>query len=276
MQTTGSPVISLRGMGMFRLSEEARGNARPQTYVNYLTCLFFLAYGFIMLDAGGAPYFLDVLMSELHITAAQYAALNAVVWCAKALSSVVAGIVMDRTGLRKRLLAPLLIAAGMFSISTCFATSYAMLIILRFLCGCCIGPTLTIAVSIVAKNLMRDDLGTRSGIISAGSAVIASAFGPMILTRVAVRHTWRGAYLLTGGLVLAAGILALLSVKEVRCEKLVPANKEAGIFIPALRKLFRERAFVICLIIGIFECAGKLTMSVFGPLYLIDIMGVET
>lgn len=251
-------------------------NLRAHAYVNYISILFFLVYGVMMLDASGITYYSDVLMQELGITASQYSTLNAAVWCTKAVSSIVVGILADRTGLRKWLLVPLLIAAGAFSICTSFANSYVAILVLRFMWGMCVGSTLSMLVSIVGKNLVKNDYGFRSGFISCGSAVIANTLGPILLTHIVLQFSWRAAFLLTGFLLFVMGLTIQFSVKEVQCEKLAATENALKVFWSSLRELCRNRSFMLCLWIGIFECAAKLAITIFAPLYLTDIMGIDT
>jgi len=252
-----------------------REKTRSSAYVNYLSVLFFLIYGFMMLGADGITFFADVFMKELQITASQYSILNSAVWCTKAISSVVIGILADRTGRRKVWIVPSLILAGIFSVLSAMVNSFWPLLVLRFLWGCCVGATLSMLVSILGKNLVKDDFGKRSGFVSAGSAVIASTLGPILLTAVAIRFTWRGAFALTGILLLAATIVMQFTVKEVSYEKMTSANGVGG-FLSALGELVKNRTFMLCLLIGVFECAGKLTLTIFGPLYLTDVAGIGT
>lgn len=245
-------------------------------YINYLSALFFLIYGLMMLGADGITFFADVFMKELHISAAQYSVLNSAVWCTKALSSIVVGILADRSGKRKCWIVPSLIAAGVLSILSAMVNSFVPLLILRFLWGCCVGATLSMLVSILKKNLIKDDFGKRSGFVSAGSAVIASTLGPVFLTAVAMKFTWRGAFVLNGILLLAATLTMQFTVQEVFYEKQISKGNGIRGFGAALGKLLQNRTFVLCLLIGVFECAAKLTLTIFGPLYLTNVAGVST
>ncbi len=250
--------------------------SRSAAYVNYLSVLFFLIYGFMMLGADGITFFADVFMKELHITASQYSALNSAVWCTKAVSSVVIGILADRTGKRKIWIVPSLILASVFSILSALVNSFVPLLVLRFLWGCCVGATLSMLVSILGKNLVKNDFGKRSGFVSAGSAVIASTLGPILLTAVAMRFTWRGAFVLNGLLLLVATLIMQVTVREVSFEKQTSDGKKAGSFFAALGELLKNRTFLLCLFIGVFECAAKLTLTIFGPLYLTNVAGIGT
>ena len=239
-------------------------------YVNYLSLLFFLTYGIIMLDASSVTFFFFFFMEQLHISTAQYAALNAVVWMAKAVSSIVVGLIANRTGHRKRYLAPLLLIAGVSSMLVVFAGSFFAILILRLLCGLCIGATLSMEMAILAKNISGRDYGLRSGFVSAGSAVIASALGPVLLTGIVMRWSWDSAFLFTGGMTFLMGVLVQCTVREVYFERQPRVDKNRDITV-----LLHNPVFLCCLLLGIFETAGKMILSTFGPLYLTEIMGLH-
>lgn len=247
-----------------------------EAYINFLTVLFFFVYGTMMLDASGITYYSDILMQELSITASQYSALNAAVWCAKAISSIVVGALADRWGMRKRIIVPLTIFAGALSLLTSFAPTYLAVLVLRFLWGLCVGSMLSMLVSILSNNLVKNDFGFRSGFVSAGSAVIASTVGPILLTALVQRFSWRASFALTGTLLLSLGILVQLSVKEVRLEAQKVKDNSIGSFLPSMKALWKNRTFVLCFLIGLFECAGKLAITIFAPLYLTEVAGIST
>lgn len=247
-----------------------------EAYINYLTVLFFFVYGTMMLDASGITYYADILMQELSITASQYSALNAAVWSAKAISSIAVGTLADRRGLRKRFVVPLTVSAGVLSLLTSFASTYPVILALRFLWGLCVGSMLSMLVSILSNNLVKNDFGFRSGFVSAGSAVIASTMGPVLLTALVQRYSWRSSFILTGVMLLSMGVLMQLSVKEVQLAAVKQSRNTAGDFLKSTSQLWKNRTFVLCFLIGLFECAGKLAITIFAPLYLTEVAGIST
>lgn len=243
-------------------------------YLNYLTIVFFLAYGFIMLDASGVTFVSDVLMSELGITVSQYSFLSSIVWCTKAFSSIFIGFLASRTVKRKIFLSPLLILAGILSILVALTNSFKLILIFKFCSGFCIGASLSMMVSIVQSNLIKKDLGSRSGFISCGSAVISSACGPIILNWLAINYSWRGVFIFTGSVLFLVGSLIQFSVKEIQNPEIKKVTKTTT-KLPITR-LFTNRCFLLCLFLGVFETAGKMIITIFAPVYLTSIVGVET
>lgn len=264
---------------MGRMGRKMKSRAKGvggETYINFLTVLFFVVYGTMMLDASGITYYSDILMRELSITPSQYSALNAAVWCSKAISSIAVGALADRWGMRKRFVAPLTICAGALSLCTSLASTYETMLIFRFLWGMCVGSMLSMLVSILGNNLVKNDFGMRSGFVSSGSAVIASTIGPVLLTSLVQRFSWRASFLLTGGLLLSLGILMQFCVKEVHLEVSAQKGNSVGAFLKSTGALWKNRTFVLCFLIGLFECAGKLAITIFAPLYVTEVAGIST
>lgn len=247
-----------------------------EAYINFLTVLFFFVYGTMMLDASGITYYSDILMRELSISPSQYSALNAAVWCAKAISSIAVGALADQRGLRKRFVVPLTVSAGVLSLLTSFASTYPVILTLRFLWGLCVGSMLSMLVSILSCNLVKNDFGFRSGFVSAGSAVIASTVGPVLLTALVQRFSWRASFVLTGTMLLSMGLLMQFSVNEVQLDAVRQRGSTTGDFVKLTAQLWKNRTFVLCFLIGLFECAGKLAITIFAPLYLTEVVGIGT
>ena len=129
-------------------------------------------------------------------------------------------------------------------------------------------------VSIIKKNLVKDDFGARSGFVSCGSAVLCSTLGPMILTAIVLKWSWRGAFCFTGLMLLLLGLLMQFTVREVEYPVVRKTGSQSGGNV--LKALFTNRVFVLCLVIGIFETAGKMSLTIFGPVYLTEICGLDT
>lgn len=268
-------IASSREKIMSQASSKTKAEKRSISYLNYICVLFFLSYGMLSLDASSVSYISDVIMKELGISVSQYSVLSSSIWCTKAFSSIALGILADRLGKRKILLGPLLIVAGVLSILTSLSNDFALILTYRLLCGFCIGASLSMMVSIVKKNLVKNDFGARSGFVSCGSALISSTLGPIVLAFIVLSFYWRGSFVFTGSTLLALGILIQLTVKEVSYPVKINAGKQMG-FFTSFRRLLANRTFVLCLLIGIFETAGKMSITIFGPVYLTDVCLAST
>jgi Na+/melibiose symporter-like transporter len=132
-------------------------------------------------------------------------------------------------------------------------------------------------LNVISKNLVREDYGTRNGIIGGGSTVISGTMGPILLAALATYFAWNSAFLLTGVLLVVLALLILFTVQEVDCE--VKTTRDRGGFrgyLNSVKELFQNRAFVLCFVIGLLETTGNLCLGVFMPLYFSEVMGFDT
>ena len=247
---------------------------KSSLYVDFLTVLFFLTYGVKTLDAQCVTYFSEQLIEKLHFSTAQYSSLSALYWLSYAISAVVIGFLTRKTGKRKALLAPCVCLAGIVSLLTSTASSYYELACYRFLSGLCLGSGQSMMLALIAKNLIKNDYGARSGVVNCGSAIIGSAIGPVLIAQITKFGSWKTSFVLTGILFLICGLSTTFFVREVSFE-IVPDNNSDRKRSSLYKELFKNHNFVLCLCIGMLETMAKICMSVFLPLYYSDLMGFD-
>lgn len=243
-------------------------------YVDFLTVLFFLTYGVKTLDAQCVTYFSEQLIEGLHFTTSQYSSLSALYWLSYAISAISIGLITRKTGKRKALLAPSVCLAGIVALLTSAARSYFELALCRVLSGLCLGSSQSMMLALIAKNLVRNDYGARSGVVNCGSAIIGSAIGPILIAQITKFGSWKTSFLLTGGMFLICGICTMLFVKEVSFETM-PVSGEKRKSSAAFMGLLSNHNFLLCLCIGMLETMAKICISVFLPLYYSDVMAFD-
>lgn len=243
-------------------------------YVDFLTALFFLTYGVKTLDAQCVTYFSEQLIEGLHFTTAQYSSLSALYWLSYAISAIAIGLVTRKTGKRKALLAPSVCLAGIVAFFTSAACNYFELALCRFLSGLCLGACQSMMLALIAKNLVRNDYGARSGVVNCGSAIIGSTIGPILIAQITKFGSWKTSFLLTGGMFLLCGICTAFFVREVSFE-IMPVVDTQPKRSTAFKALLSNHNFVLCLCIGMLETMAKICISVFLPLYYSDTMGLD-
>ena len=246
-------------------------------YVNYLTGLFLMVSGMKALSGECVTFFSDKLIHDLHFTTSQYSSMTALYYLSFGVSSIVIGALVSRSRRRKAFLVPMTLMVGVFSILASQTSSYWGLAACRFGTGVFTGSSQAMMLNVISKNLVREDYGTRNGIIGGGSTVISGTMGPILLAALATYFAWNSAFLLTGVLLAALSLLILFTVKEVDCE--VKTSRGPGGFLgylSSVKELFQNRAFVLCFVIGLLETTGNLCLGVFMPLYYSEVMGFDT
>jgi Sugar phosphate permease len=247
-------------------------NINKKDYGLMISIIFFLNWGFIFLDRLTVSLTSEVLMKTLSLSPLQFSSLTAISTLAFAISSIVMGIVSDRTGWRKRILVPFTIAAGVISFSCSFTSSYTTLLILRTLVGFFQGPVMTLMIAILAQRSSKGTFGRNAGIVAAGVAVIANTLGPILITQTITAFDLFTVFKITGLLQIVIGIVVAMSIKEVEVSK-TDNNKQVK---SSMGQLFKNKNFVLCTIIGIFCMTGYWTTMIFAPMYLTNIMGMST
>lgn len=244
-------------------------------YVNYITILFMLVLGIKTLDGSCLTYMSDQLITQLGITTGQYSQLSSYYYLSYSLSCICMGFITSRVSKRKVLIASMTILTALTSLATSFVSTYEGLAACRLATGVFQGGSLSIMLSIISKNLVKDDYGARNGFISLGSSVIALSVGPFFFSYMASHFQWNTAYRYTGLVLLALGLMVLVTVKEVNVQV---SRKSSGgsSFQTTLKECLHSKVFMACFIIGILETISNLSISVFRPIYYSDVMGFDT
>ena len=259
------------------MTQERLEQRKKLRYVNYLTALFLLVSGMKALSGECVTFFSDKLIHDLNFTTSQYSSMTSLYYLSFGTSSIVIGALVSRSRRRKVYLVPMTLMVGVFSILASMTQSYWGLAACRFGTGIFTGSSQAMMLNIISKNLVREDYGTRNGIIGGGSTVISGTMGPVVLAALATYYAWNSAFLLTGILLAGLALLILFTVQEVDCEPKASRGRGglAG-YLSSVKELFQNRAFVLCFIIGLLETTGNLCLSVFMPLYFSEVMGFDT
>ncbi|MED9822271.1 MAG: MFS transporter [Christensenellales bacterium] len=242
-------------------------------YANYITALFLLILGMKTLDGAGLTYMSEKLMDQLRMSSGQYSKLSAYYYLSYSLSCILAGMIASHIPQRKILIAVMTIAVGVISICTSMVTTYAQLVMCRLATGLFQGGSMSYMLAIIAKNLVENEYGMRSGVINLGSSLISLFIGPIYYYYMAEHFRWNTAYLLTGSVILALGVVCLLTVREVHVQTQHQSSSAVG---ETVKECFHSRVFMMCFFIGILETVSNLSISVFRPLYYTEVMGYDS
>lgn len=250
-------------------------NRKKAWYANYITALFLLILGMKTLDGAGLTYMSENVIEQLGITNGQYSKLSSYYYLSYSLSCIVAGVISSCVSRRKILIAAMTFIVGLISIGTSFVTTYPQLVMCRLATGVFQGGSMSFMLAIIAKNLVGNEYGTRSGVINLGSSLISLFVGPIYYYYMAEHFRWNTGYFFTGAALVVLGIVCLFSVKEVH----IQTRRESGATrgeLQIFRECLHSRVFRMCFFIGILETISNLSISVFRPLYYTDIMGFDS
>ena len=242
-------------------------------YANYITALFLLILGMKTLDGAALTYMSESLIEQLGITNGQYSKLSAYYYLSYSLSCIAVGFLSARVSRRKILVAGMTMVVGLISIVTSFVVTYRQLVLCRLATGLFQGGSMSFMLAIIARNLVGNEYGTRSGIINLGSSLISLFVGPVFYYYMAQHFRWNVAYRYTGAAILLLGVVCLFTVREVHIQ--TQPGGGGRVFRQTLRECLHSQVFVMCFFIGILETVSNLSISVFRPLYYTDVMGFD-
>lgn len=243
-------------------------------YINYITALFLLVLGMKSLDGACLTYMSEELTTQLGITTGQYSKLSSYYYLSYSSSCILVGIITSRLSKRKILIAVMTLMTGVVSLITSMVTTYEGLAACRLATGLFQGGSMSIMLSIIAKNLVKDDYGTRNGVINLGSSVIALSVGPVFYAYMAAHFRWNTAYLYTGAFLVVLSIAIFFTVKEVNVE--VQKTSQKHPVVRTIKECIHSKVFIMCFVIGILETVSNLSISVFRPIYYTEVMGFDT
>jgi len=166
------------------------------------------------------------IITELHLSPAQYGLVSGSLFWLFALSSVLVTGWSDRIG-TKKVLAMLATIWAIVQITTVFVFSFPALLLTRVVLGAGEGPSFGTSVSAATPWLPADRRAFGLSVVSFGSAIGPAIFAPT-LTFVIVIVGWRAAFALLGGIGLLWVILWLFVGREHPETRPMPEQEMQG------------------------------------------------
>lgn len=244
-------------------------------YERLMCFIFFLTWGFVFIDKLGINFMMPVISADLGLTNANIGQIGFVTVACYVVSSVVIGILSDKTGYRKRYLVPFIMLTGIGALCGILAQTYNQLLIARAVVGLGEGPILTLMMCINRSVSRPSKIGLNSGIVIAGAAVFGNFISPLVITKLVEFLPWRSIFAICSIPIFLIGIVILLVIKEVPVQASeVSASGEAK--KAPLSGLLSNRNFILCSIIAILGLAGYWTLMLYVPVYLTTVSMLST
>ncbi len=152
------------------------------------------------------------------------------------LASPIWGALADRFG-RKLMVERATFGGALIVLLMAFARSAEELVILRAIQGLITG-TIAALNALVAASVPRDRVGSAMGLLQSGLAG-GVALGPLLGGAVADALGYRAAFYVTASLLLLAGILVLVGVREPRRPRGQPQQEDGGDELRGVVRLWR-------------------------------------
>jgi MFS family permease len=196
--------------------EKSLNRESTKKYQNNIAILFALTWGLVLLDRNAISFLFPTLMKAFNLNNAQTGQIVMVTGFGFVISSLLLTPLADRSGLKKIWLVPVIIFSGIFSGSTAFAGSLAVMLIVRFLTGFADGPIYPLMTSALKIQGDPKKFASYIGLMQLSIGLIAMILGPTLTIQLAIHFNWHYAFIFTSLPTIIVGIIIWFVLKEVK------------------------------------------------------------
>ncbi len=249
------------------------------SYENKMVLTLSLAFGFVMFDRFAIANLASFIMPDLGMNNTQLGLAMSVFAFTWAIVGLFGSYIADRKGSRKALLAGIVMLFSICSMLTGFASSFAMLIVIRLVMGACEGPVMPVSQSFIIPQSTPSRRGFNMGMMQvAAVGLVSTMLGPIIQVALAQSIGWRWTFAITiiPGLIIALMIGKLLINPEtgINDAQEKEEKKEVGEKLSYFQ-ILGHRNIVLSIIGTVFLLCWYICMLTFTPNYLITVKGLD-
>lgn len=236
----------------------------------WICFLLFLATAIVYVDRQVLALTAPKIIATFHLSEEQFGQIIAAFRYSYGLVQIVGGFLVDAYG--PRVVFP--VASGLWStvgILTGLVTTVGMLIGLRFLLG--VGEAFIWPCALKSTNMLLEpkDRPLANGIFNGGAA-LGALVAPVIVTVIAVRWSWRAAFVVTGSMS-ALWLLGWLWVTRHEAQSLKGASFRVRSVLEVVARLLRKPDFWILIVASIVANGVNYYLADWIPLYLVTVRG---
>lgn len=249
------------------------------SYENKMVLTLSLAFGFVMFDRFAIANLASFIMPDLGMNNTQLGLSMSVFAMTWAIVGLFGSYIADRKGSRKALLAAIVMLFSICSMMTGFASSFAMLIVIRLIMGACEGPVMPVSQSFIIPQSTPSRRGFNMGMMQvAAVGLVSTMLGPIVQVALAQSIGWRWTFAITivPGLIIALMIAKLLINPETGINDTQETEeKKEVVEKQSYFQILGHRNIVLSIIGTMFLLCWYVCMLTFTPNYLITVKGLD-
>lgn len=249
------------------------------TYENKIVTIFFFAVGFVFFDRLVINFLMPFIQKDLDLDSAQIGLLASALALTWAIASIIGGRISDKVTSKRLYLVVLVLAFSVASFFQGFASTFAMLVILRLLMGLFEGPIIPVTQSVLAMESSEHRRGFNLGLtMNTANGLFGSILAPLVIVALAAAFGWQTAFFLT---IIPGLVLCLFVFKVMREPKASQAAQDNGVAAapadgPArprgqLADVLKNRNIILSIVMFSGFMVYLMALQVFGPVYLTNI-----
>jgi predicted MFS family arabinose efflux permease len=239
-------------------------------YENGILLMMFFTFGFVFMERLSIVFLFPFIAPDMGLSNAQLGLIVSVLAVFWALSGWIFSSISDFIASRRKVLLPLTLLFSILSFLSGVATNFWSMITVRALMGMAEGPVQPIAQAVVLAESTPKRRGFNSGFMQSSVGLIGSMLTPIIVTAVAVRYSWHGAFYLVG---VPGLIMFFILAKYMREPRKIAdqAHPHKKITRKEYAEIFRNRNIVLCSSISAVFMTWLFVFTTFAPMYLISV-----
>jgi MFS family permease len=235
-------------------------------YENGVVLMMFFLFGFVFMERLSIVYLFPFMAPEMDLSNTDLGLITAVLAVTWAVSGWLFSSVSDFLGSKRKILLPATIAFSICSFLSGIATTFWAMIIIRAAMGFAEGPIQPIAQATILAESTPSRRGFNSGFMQSALGLIGSTLTPIIVTAVAVKYSWHGAFYLVG---IPGLIMFFVLAKYMREPKpLEKKEKPKKLTREEYIQVFKNRNILLCTIISAVFMTWLFVFTTFAPTYL--------
>ena len=172
--------------------------------------ILMLAFSVDYIDRFAVSMVLPSIGKEFHLSATLQGLLVSAFAVVYMLCQIPAGVVADRLGARVLLLTTLVLWSG-FTLATAFATSFALLLLVRAMFGASQGFFPAATFKTIAERTTPNNRGSVTGLMMSASG-IGTGLTPLIMAPLLVAYGWRGSFMWLAAAGAIIGLMLWLAI----------------------------------------------------------------
>ncbi|MDR1604764.1 MAG: MFS transporter [Gracilibacteraceae bacterium] len=251
------------------------GTTHNTRYETISTWVFFFCWGFVFLDRLSISFLLPIIQPEMGITNTQVGLFGFVTTGAYAVSAIIFGALADRSGFRKRWLIIFMLITGVSTGACALTQTFGQLLVVRGIVGLGEGPLWALMSSMLIRSSRSNTFGRNAGIVNCGVGLIAVTLGPILVTQLVAYVSWQLTFLLSSLPTFLMVAVVWKLIEEIKVESGSDFQNEELQKTSRFGTLFANKNIMVCVLISIFSMVGYWTLSLYAPLYLVNVAGLS-
>ena len=240
-------------------------------YENAILLMMFLTFGVVFMERLSIVYLFPFMQEDMELSNADLGIIVSALAVTWAISGWVFSFLSDFIGSKRKILLPATLIFSICSFLSGLATSFWSLIVVRGAMGLAEGPVQPIAQATVLAESTPSRRGFNAGFLQSSLGLLGATLTPIIVTAIAVKYSWHGAFYLVGvpGLIMFIVLAAYMrEPKKTEEEKAKPKTKLTR---EEYLSVYKNRNTLLCTLISAVFMTWLFVFTTFAPVYLTSI-----